>query len=76
MKVKKSLVLAVVCAFMLVGIVHAQEQQQPSTPPPVAPQSPSLDIQGIKSYLLGPGDVLDIRVFGQPELDEHRASGQ
>ena len=29
---------------------------------------PALDIQGIKSYLLGPGDVLDVRVFGQPEL--------
>jgi polysaccharide export outer membrane protein len=27
-----------------------------------------LDIQGIKNYLLGPGDVLDVRVFGQPEL--------
>jgi polysaccharide biosynthesis/export protein len=27
-----------------------------------------MDIQGIKSYLLGPGDVLDVRVFGQPEL--------
>jgi polysaccharide export outer membrane protein len=31
-------------------------------------QSSSLDIQGIKAYLLGPGDVLDVRVFGQPEL--------
>src|SRR6185369_13055960 len=27
-----------------------------------------LDVQGIKSYPLGPGDVLDVRVFGQPEL--------
>jgi polysaccharide export outer membrane protein len=29
----------------------------------------SVDNQGIKKYLLGPGDTLDIRVFGQPELN-------
>jgi polysaccharide export outer membrane protein len=28
-----------------------------------------MDIQGIKKYLLGPGDVLDIRVFGQSDLN-------
>ena len=27
-----------------------------------------MDIQGIKTYLLGPGDVVDVRVFGQPDL--------
>ena len=32
-----------------------------------------MDIQGSKSYLLGPGDVLDIRVFGQPELSTSAA---
>jgi polysaccharide export outer membrane protein len=66
MKVKQSLVLALGLVCLLAGAVHAQEQQQTSAPP--APQSPSLDIQGIKNYLLGPGDVLDVRVFGQPEL--------
>jgi polysaccharide export outer membrane protein len=25
-------------------------------------------VQGLKNYPLGPGDVLDVRVFGQPEL--------
>ena len=70
MKVKASLILAIVCAFLLVGVVHAQEsqQQQPSAPPPVGPQPSGMDVQGMKSYLLGPGDVLDVRVFGQPEL--------
>lgn len=65
MKVKQSLVLVFgfVCMFGL--SVHAQESQ-PSAP--VTPPSPGLDIQGIKAYLLGPGDVLDIRVFGQPDL--------
>ncbi|HSD47015.1 MAG TPA: polysaccharide biosynthesis/export family protein, partial [Pyrinomonadaceae bacterium] len=38
----------------------------------VSPSS-GLDIQGSKAYLLGPGDVLDIRVFGQPELSTSNA---
>ena len=67
MKVKKTLVLAVALVLMLTGSAQAQEQQQqPSTQ--TTQQSSSLDIQGIKAYLLGPGDVLDVRVFGQPEL--------
>ncbi|HKY43177.1 MAG TPA: polysaccharide biosynthesis/export family protein [Pyrinomonadaceae bacterium] len=71
MKVKKTLVLAVAFVCMFAGISQAQEQQQeqqqqPSTP--ASSQSSSLDVQGIKTYLLGPGDVLDVRVFGQPEL--------
>lgn len=65
MKVKQSLVLAIGFLCMFAGSVYAQESQAPM---PVAPQNPGLDIQGIKSYLLGPGDVLDIRVFGQPDL--------
>jgi polysaccharide biosynthesis/export protein len=66
MKVKQPLVLVALLVCLFAGAVHAQEQQQTSAPP--APQSPSLDVQGIKNYLLGPGDVLDVRVFGQPEL--------
>ena len=39
-----------------------------------APQAPgsgagSVDNQGIRNYLLGPGDMLDVRVFGQPDLN-------
>lgn len=64
MKVKPSLVLVIV--MMFAGLVYAQESQ-PSAPAP-PPQSPGIDIQGLRTYLLGPGDVLDIRVFGQPEL--------
>lgn len=67
MKVKQSLVLVVALVCMFASVAQAQEQpQQPSTPS--GAQSSSLDIQGIKAYLLGPGDVLDVRVFGQPEL--------
>ncbi len=68
MKVKLSLIVAVAFVFSVGMFAYAQEQQQQQSPPP-APQGPSsLDVQGIKSYLLGPGDVLDVRVFGQPEL--------
>jgi polysaccharide export outer membrane protein len=67
MKLKQSLVLVVALVCLSAGLALAQEQQQqPSAP--TGPQSSSLDNQGIKAYLLGPGDVLDVRVFGQPEL--------
>src|SRR5687768_11006879 len=69
MKVKLLLIVAVVFLCGLAMFAYAQDpQQQPSSAPPPPNQSPSLDIQGIKTYLLGPGDVLDVRVFGQPEL--------
>jgi len=69
MKVKLSLIVALAFVLSLALFAHAQEpQQQQSSPQPSAGQSSALDIQGIKSYLLGPGDVVDVRVFGQPEL--------
>ncbi len=66
MKTKQSLLLVIAFVCALAGSVYAQESQsqQTSAPPP----SPSMDIQGTKTYLLGPGDVVDIRVFGQPDL--------
>ena len=67
MKVKQLLVFAIGVLLVLAGAVHAQESQPQTSTPGISPSS-SLDIQGIKSYLLGPGDVLDVRVFGQPEL--------
>ena len=61
----------VIVACALVAIVHGQEagQQQGSFPGPSQPGS--LDTQGIRNYLLGPGDVLDIRIFGQPDLNSN-----
>jgi polysaccharide biosynthesis/export protein len=68
MKVKLSLIVAVAFVFSVAVFAYAQDPQQPQSSAP-SPQGPSsLDVQGIKSYLLGPGDVLDVRVFGQPEL--------
>ena len=48
-------------------IVLPQEQQSSSTGMGQAPAG--VDGQGIKNYLLGPGDMLDVRVFGQPDLN-------
>lgn len=67
MKVKQFLILVIVFGSLLAGLVHAQDPPQQTSSPTSSPSS-GLDVQGLKGYLLGPGDVLDIRVFGQPEL--------
>lgn len=66
--------LALVCCGAL-SLAQAQEQPpvvvQTSGPMPgtgTVPGSASLDGQGIRNYLLGPGDTLDIRVFGQSDF--------
>jgi polysaccharide biosynthesis/export protein len=61
---KKSLILAVILVFAAGAYCYAQEQ----TSAAVGSGSGSVDSQGIRRYLLGPGDVLDVRVFGQPDL--------
>ena len=65
MKIKSLFVLGIVASSILVVIVNAQELVQQQESGPVVSQSPSVENQGIKNYLLGPGDVLDVRVFGQ-----------
>jgi polysaccharide export outer membrane protein len=72
MRTKLSLIVAIACALLLAGFSYAQEPQEQSGPASVSPSS-GMDIQGSKAYLLGPGDVLDIRVFGQPELSTSNA---
>jgi polysaccharide export outer membrane protein len=51
------------CLVLMVS-VHAQDQ----VPSPTQSSS-SVDNQGIRNYLLGPGDILDVRIFGQPDLN-------
>jgi polysaccharide export outer membrane protein len=68
MKVKfLSVSTLVVLAF--VTVLQAQEPTQAPPPVPLSPQASSVDTQGIRNYLLGPGDVVDVRVFGQPDLN-------
>jgi polysaccharide export outer membrane protein len=47
-------------------LVLAQSQSQ-SAPPSLPPNT--LDDQGITRYRVGPGDLLDVRVFGQADLN-------
>ena len=68
MRVKVLLVATIMAAFFLVGGVSGQEPQQPQQGSSSGSQMSGLDTQGIKNYLLGPGDVVEIRVFGQPDL--------
>jgi polysaccharide export outer membrane protein len=68
---KRTFVLvAVLVGLTAPTLVRTQEQQ---SAPPAAPSQgfsqPSVDTQGIRNYLLGPGDVLDVRVFGQGDLN-------
>jgi polysaccharide biosynthesis/export protein len=66
MRVKFLLVITFALAsFIAVRAQEPEPQQSSSTTGAV--QSSPLDIQG-KSYLLGPGDIVEIRVFGQPDL--------
>jgi polysaccharide export outer membrane protein len=60
---KKTLILfALLISFGTSAFVVAQE--------PGSGQGLSgVDMQGIRGYLLGPGDVLDVRVFGQADLN-------
>ena len=71
MRIKLCLVVAIGLACLVAGFSRAQEPQQ--TPPPTTSTSSAMDVQGSKAYLLGPGDVLDIRVFGQPDLSTPNA---
>ena len=69
---KSRMLLLLVVLICFVSLLHAQQQSQTQTatqsPSITAAEPPSVDNQGIKNYLLGPGDVLDVRVFGQPDL--------
>jgi polysaccharide export outer membrane protein len=63
--------LAIILTFS--GLVRTQEPQGSSShdgpPPSTTSEQSGIDNQGIRNYLLGPGDTLDVRVFGQPDLN-------
>src|SRR5437016_6342658 len=85
MKKEKAILISAVFALtaIVVAVVqirtHAQSPASPVTqtpapttqsPMPGLPDTPnSVDIQGRSRYLVGPGDLLDVRVFGQPDLN-------
>ena len=59
-----------VLVISVAALVRSQEPSQPQAPPGTPTTGPSsVDTQGIKNYLLGPGDVIDVRFFGQSDLN-------
>jgi polysaccharide export outer membrane protein len=67
---KARLHILLLTAFCLVATLQLQAQDAGGSAQGASmmPTS-SVDNQGIKKYLLGPGDTLDVRVFGQPDLN-------
>src|SRR2546423_14632262 len=58
------------CYTVISVLAQSQSQQQSqSTAPVYQPGSSSIDEQGIRGYRLGPGDILDVRIWGQPDLN-------
>ena len=64
MKVKT--IFTIAAFLMTLAVVLGQEVVQP---PVAAQQGSAVDVQGVRDYLLGPGDVVDVRVFGQPDMN-------
>ena len=77
MKTKSVLLVLAVCVSAAAATAFAQQQQDSGGGQ--APQVPvintasngasSLDTMGVKKYLLGPGDVLDLRVYNEPQFN-------
>src|SRR5437762_11428350 len=65
MSTRNLIFAAILVSFALGLSAIAQEQSQGSVS---GTSVASVDSQGIRNYLLGPGDVLDVRVFGQSDL--------
>jgi polysaccharide export outer membrane protein len=63
---KKTLVI--LCLVFVFGAVFTVLAQNPSETPRNVPAS-AIDDHGIGRYLVGPGDILDVRVFGQADLN-------
>src|SRR5262245_48524580 len=66
MRKERIVLLSLIASLGLCVTVWSQEPQSQA---PASPGLPSVDSQGVGTYLLGPGDILDVRVFGQPDLN-------
>ena len=65
-----------VCVSVATATALAQQQDGGGGQSPQVPVvntasngSPSLDTMGVKKYLLGPGDILDLRVYNEPQFN-------
>jgi polysaccharide export outer membrane protein len=71
MKITTSLLLFALACFGASHTAQAQEQGQPQTTIQATVENTTPGVVndlGIKDYLLGPGDTIDVRVFQQPDL--------
>jgi polysaccharide export outer membrane protein len=66
---RKFVLVALLVGLTVPILVRTQEQQSAPSAPSQGFSQPSVDNQGIRNYLLGPGDLLDVRVFGQPDMN-------
>jgi polysaccharide export outer membrane protein len=67
---RKRLLIIFGAAFALSAVITVLAQaQSPSSVPDFQTTSSSIDNQGVRRYRLGPGDILDVRVFGQADLN-------
>jgi polysaccharide export outer membrane protein len=77
MKAKSILLLIALCCGSAAVVLAQQESGSSSSSSPqtgvvntgMSGGSSSLDMMGIKKYLLGPGDVLDLRVYNEPQFN-------
>lgn len=73
MRFKSFVLLALaVCCAAIVAVAQdggGTSGPQGSVVNTSSPGSPSLDGMGVKKYLLGPGDVLDLRVYNEPQFN-------
>jgi polysaccharide export outer membrane protein len=71
MKVKSVLFVLALCSLAYAAAAQESGGSAPQLPPVGAGSSgaPSLDSMGVKKYLLGPGDVLELRVYNEPQFN-------
>jgi polysaccharide export outer membrane protein len=72
----KAKIFLLLIAFICSGAaqsLRAQEQGQAQTSVQTSAAPGLVNDLGIKNYLLGPGDILDVRVFQQPDLSLQNA---
>jgi polysaccharide export outer membrane protein len=60
---------ALMLNLIFAGLVQTQEPQSASSQNLTRQSGSDVDNQGIRNYLLGPGDTLDVKVFGQPDMN-------
>jgi polysaccharide export outer membrane protein len=74
MKISRSIIIVALCVIAAPRAFAQQDSAASSEIGSVSPNSSAvgnaLDQMGVRKYLLGPGDILDLRVFGEPQFND------